>query len=76
MRRIWRTAIRPTETNERATSAWCARDAMTNEPAHFDPATRRIAVRRTVWVVVGVVALIYGAFFVRAVLLAKSGVGP
>lgn len=48
---------------------------MTNEPVHFDPATRRTAVRRTVWVVVGVVALIYGAFFIRAVLLAKSGVG-
>lgn len=49
---------------------------MTNEPARFDPAMRRSAVRRTVWVVVGVVALIYGAFFVRALLLAKTGVAP
>jgi hypothetical protein len=47
---------------------------MTNEPARFDPATRRTAVRRTVWIVVGVVALIYAAFFVRAVLLSKTGV--
>jgi hypothetical protein len=48
---------------------------MTTEPARFDPATRRAAVRRTVWVVVGVVALIYGAFFVRALLLMKTGAG-
>lgn len=50
--------------------------AMTNEPARFDPATRRTAIRRTVWAVVGVVVLIYGAFFVRALLLMKPGVAP
>ncbi|MBL8300411.1 MAG: hypothetical protein JNN30_18905 [Rhodanobacteraceae bacterium] len=55
--------------------AWRASDPMTTEPARFDPVTRRTAVRRTVWVVVGVVALIYGAFFVRAVLLAQGGTG-
>ena len=71
-----RTAIRPTENDERATSAWRACDAMTNEPARFDPATRRSAVRRTVWAVVGVVVLIYGAFFVRALLLMKTGAAP
>ncbi|HSX59243.1 MAG TPA: hypothetical protein VLF18_03485 [Tahibacter sp.] len=49
---------------------------MTNEPARFDPATRRSAVRRTAWIVVGVVALIYGAFFVRALLLMKTGAAP
>ena len=35
----------------------------------FDPAQRRAAVRRTAWCVVGVVALIYAGFFVRALLL-------
>lgn len=47
---------------------------MNTEPARFDPATRRAAVRRTAWIAVGIVALIYGAFFVRAVLVANSGV--
>ena len=42
---------------------------MTTEPARFDPAERRTAIRRTVLVVVLVVAAIYAGFFVRAVLL-------
>lgn len=43
---------------------------MKTEPARFDPAERRPAIRRTVWIVLGVVALIYLGFFVRAVVLA------
>jgi len=31
---------------------------------------RRAGIRRTVWVVVGVVVLVYGGFFLRSVLLA------
>jgi len=50
--------------------------AMTNVPTRFDPATRRTAIRRTVFAVVGVVVLIYAAFFVRAVLLMKTGAAP
>lgn len=46
---------------------------MSTEPVRFDPSTRRAAVRRTAWIVVGVVALIYAGFFVRAVLLMDSG---
>jgi hypothetical protein len=42
---------------------------MTSAPAPFDTAQRRAAVRRTVWATLGVVALIYLGFFVRAVLL-------
>lgn len=42
---------------------------MSTEPAPFDPTQRRAAVRRTAWIVVGVVALIYVGFFVRAALL-------
>lgn len=41
---------------------------MTSAPAPSDTA-RRAAVRRTVWATLGVVALIYAGFFVRAVLL-------
>lgn len=48
---------------------------MNSEPARFDPRTRRAAVRRTAWIVAGVVALIYAGFFVRAVLLATTGAG-
>lgn len=49
---------------------------MSNEPARFDPNLRRAAIRRTAWIVVGVVALIYGGFFVRALLHLKSGAAP
>jgi len=50
---------------------------MSTEPARFDPTQRRAAVRRTVWMIAGVVALIYAGFFVRAVLLmGTSGTGP
>lgn len=43
---------------------------MSTEPARFDPSQRRPAIRRTVRIVVGVIALIYLGFFVRAVVLA------
>ncbi|WP_257387054.1 hypothetical protein [Tahibacter caeni] len=49
---------------------------MSTEPARFDPADRRAAIRRTAWIVVGVAALIYAGFFVRAVLLLKGGAAP
>ena len=42
---------------------------MSTEPARFDPTQRRAAVRRTAWLIAGVIALIYAGFFVRAVLL-------
>lgn len=42
---------------------------MNTPTPQFDPAQRRGAVRRTVWLIVGVIALIYGGFFVRALLL-------
>ena len=37
--------------------------------ASFDVKSRRPAIRRTVWVLVGLVALVYGSFFLRAILL-------
>ncbi|HJU39394.1 MAG TPA: hypothetical protein VJ724_07445 [Tahibacter sp.] len=40
----------------------------TEQPARFDPAERRPAIRRTVLIVVGVVAAIYVGFFLRAVV--------
>ena len=43
---------------------------MTTEPARFDPKDRRPAIRRTVWIAVGVIAAIYIGFFIRAVVLA------
>ena len=46
---------------------------MSNEPARFDPAVRRAAIRRTAWIVVGIVALVYGGFFVRALLMLHGG---
>ncbi len=50
---------------------------MSTEHARFDPTQRRAAVRRTAWMIAGVVALIYAAFFVRAVLLmGAAGTGP
>jgi inner membrane protein involved in colicin E2 resistance len=42
---------------------------MRPDHAPFDPAQRRAAVRRTVYIALGVIALIYAGFFVRAVLL-------
>jgi hypothetical protein len=35
----------------------------------FDLESRRPAIRRTVWVLFGLVALVYGGFFLRAILL-------
>ncbi len=43
---------------------------MTTQPPRFDPAERRPAIRRTVWIAVGVIAAIYLGFFIRAVVLA------
>jgi hypothetical protein len=34
----------------------------------FDLESRRPAIRRTVWLLFGLAALIYGAFFLRAIL--------
>lgn len=50
-----------------------ATETMSTEPVRFDPAARRAAIRRTVWIVVGLVALVYGGFFVRALLLLHGG---
>jgi hypothetical protein len=35
---------------------------MTQEHAHFDPAERRAAVRRTVWILVIAIVVIMGVF--------------
>ena len=70
MRRIWRTAIRPTERKPaRCRGRQRAIERLNTPTSQFDPAQRRAAVRRTAWFVVGVVALIYAGFFVRALLL-------
>ncbi len=45
---------------------------MTTQPPRFDPAERRSAIRRTVWIAVGVIAAICLGFFVRAVVLGMT----
>ena len=40
-----------------------------SDRASFDVDARRPAIRRTVWVLLGLVALVYGGFFARAILL-------
>jgi hypothetical protein len=40
-----------------------------SDRASFDVESRRPAIRRTVWVLFGLVALVYGGFFLRAILL-------
>jgi hypothetical protein len=43
---------------------------MKTEPARFDPAERRPAIRRTVLIIVSIIAAIYIGFFLRAVVFA------
>jgi type VI protein secretion system component VasF len=44
---------------------WATLKTMSNQQLKFDPAERRAAVRRTVWIMAGVALAIFVLFFVK-----------
>ncbi len=41
---------------------------MTQQPASFDPASRRASVRRTAWIVAAIAVGVYAAFLLSGVI--------